>query len=399
MTIIILLTMHSSTKHELGQYMTTSIELQQTVLDFILNKPSRILEPSVGHGNLVDFITSNNKKMLFDMYEIDDTLLLLPSISRSNVVYADFMSSSISTTYTTIIGNPPYVRTTTGNLYIDFVEKCFRLLDESGELIFIVPSDFFKLTSASKLLNEMMHSGTMTHIYHPHNETLFEHASIDVIVFRYCKNNQLPHETIYNGQKMYLSNNDGLLLFSETNILNVVMFKDMFNIWVGIVSGKEDVYKNAELGNMVVLNGENKLEKYICIDKYPCENQQINTYLLEYKQVLIERGIRKMTEKNWFEWGALRNIKRVEQYMGQECIYIYNITRREIVAFKGTVGYFGGGLLMLMPKNQGMCLTPIVNYLNSDYFKNNFMFSGRFKLGHRGLSNSFIPNEVFEHSA
>ena len=393
--------MNSSTKHELGQYMTTSIELQQTVLDFILNKPSRILEPSVGHGNLVDFITSNNKKILFDMYEIDDTLLLLPSISRSNVVYADFMSSSISTTYTTIIGNPPYVRTTTGNLYIDFVEKCFRLLDESGELIFIVPSDFFKLTSASKLLNEMMHSGTMTHIYHPHNEALFEHASIDVIVFRYCKNNQLPHETMYNGQKMYLSNNDGLILFSETpsNILNVVMFKDVFNIWVGIVSGKEDVYKNAELGNMVVLNGENKLEKYICIDKYPCENQQINTYLLEYKQVLIERGIRKMTEKNWFEWGALRNIKRVEQHMGQECIYIYNITRREIVAFKGTVGYFGGGLLMLMPKNQGMCLTPIVNYLNSDYFKNNFMFSGRFKLGHRGLSNSFIPNEVFEYSA
>ena len=392
--------MHSSSKHALGQYMTTSIELKQTVLNFILNNPARILEPSVGRGDLVDFIASNNGKILFDMYEIDDTLTLLPSIQRSSVVYVDFMSALIPTTYTTIVGNPPYVRTTAGNLYIDFVEKCFRLLDEFGELIFIVPSDFFKLTSASKLLNEMMHCGTITHVYHPHNEGLFEHATIDVIVFRYCKNNQLPPETMYNGRMMHLTNNDGLILFSDAlSGVQSVMFKDVFDIWVGIVSGKEDVYKNAEFGNMDVLNGENKVEKYICIDKYPCETQEINAYLLEHKQVLIERGIRKMTEKNWFEWGALRNIKRVEQHMGQECIYIYNITRREIVAFKGTVGYFGGGLLMLMPKNQGMCLTPIVNYLNSDYFKNNFMFSGRFKLGHRGLSNSFIPNEVFEYSA
>ena len=56
----------------------------------------------------------------------------------------------------------------------------------NGELIFIVPFNFFKLTSVSKLLNKMMNKGTFTDIYHPHNEKLFEYASIDIIIFRYC---------------------------------------------------------------------------------------------------------------------------------------------------------------------------------------------------------------------
>jgi hypothetical protein len=47
---------------------------------------------------------------------------------------------------------------------------------------------------------------------------------------------------------------------------------------------------------------------------------------------------------------------------------------------------------MLKPKK--ICnLNNIVSYLNSDLFKNNFMFSGRFKIGHRQISNSYIPNE------
>lgn len=37
-------------------------------------------------------------------------------------------------------------------------------------MIFIVPSDFLKLTSASKILNIMINNGTFTHIYHPNNE-------------------------------------------------------------------------------------------------------------------------------------------------------------------------------------------------------------------------------------
>ena len=381
-----------TTIHSLGQYYTTHNDLKEKVYEFILNSPTIILEPSLGRGDLVIFITNKLPSIIFDMYEIDTQIKLLDNIEQDKVVYGDFMVQSITKTYKTIIGNPPYVRTKKGNLYIDFIEKCYELLDTNGELIFIVPSDFLKLTSASKLLNIMMSNGTFTHIFHPHNEKMFANASIDVIVFRYCKNSLIEKKVLYNDKILYISNSNGLITFDEKVNNNNVLFQDYFDIYVGLVSGKEEVYKNEELGNIEVLNGENKLEKYIYIENYPCENTKINEYLMKHKKELITRGIRKFNEKNWFEWGAPRNINTINSNIGKDCIYIYNLTRKSNVSFLGKVNYFGGGLLMLKPKK--ICnLNNIVLYINSATFKANFMFSGRFKIGHRQICNSYIPSD------
>jgi adenine-specific DNA-methyltransferase len=379
-------------KHDLGQYYTTHIELKEKVFEFILNSPSNILEPSIGRGDLITFINNRLPNITFDMYEIDNNIHLLDNIEKTNVIYGDFMTQHITKTYKTIIGNPPYVRTKKGNLYIDFTEKCYNLLDINGELIFIVPSDFLKLTSASKLLNNMMTQGTFTHIYHPHNEKMFANASIDIIIFRYCKNSSIEKKVLYNDKLLYITNSNGLITFDEKLNSNSVLFQDYFDIYVGLVSGKEEVYKNEELGNIELLNGENKVEKYIYIENYPCEDAKINEYLLQHKNELITRGIRKFTEKNWFEWGAPRNIDAINSNKTKDCIYIYNLTRKSNVSFLGKVSYFGGGLIMLKPKK--MCdLNKIVAYINSNTFKANFMFSGRFKIGHRQICNSYIPND------
>jgi len=382
-----------TTKNKLGQYFTTNIELKQKIFEFILNNHTNTLEPSIGQGDLVIYITDKIPNIIFDMYEIDDNIKLLNTIEKDKIIYGDFMKQSITKTYKTIIGNPPYIKTKKSNLYIDFTEKCYKLLDDNGELIFIVPSDFFKLTSSSKLLNEMMITGTFTHIFHPHNEKMFENAFIDIIIFRYCKNNLIEKNVLYNDKLLYIINSDGLITFSENKNNNTIMFKDYFDIYVGIVSGKDEVYKNKELGNIEVLNGEDKNEKYIYIDKYPCDNENINNYLLEHKKELIERGIRKFNNNNWFEWGAPRNITTINKNIGKECIYIYNLTRKSNVAFIGKINYFGGSLIMLKPKNDIINLNNIVSYLNSNIFKDNFIFSERFKIGHRQISNSYIPNE------
>jgi adenine-specific DNA-methyltransferase len=434
----------TKTKQSLGQYFTTNNELKEIVYKFILNNPTNILEPSIGQGDLVTFVTNKSPDVTFDMYEIDTKIKLLDSIEKDNVIYGDFMKQNIAKTYKTIIGNPPYVRTKKRNLYIDFIEKCYNLLDDDGELIFIIPSDFFKLTSASKLLNIMITNGTFTHIYHPHNEKLFDGANIDVIVFRYNKNNSIIKKVLYNDELKYIINSDGLITFTdkiEDKDNDKVMFKDYFDIYVGIVNGKEEVYKNASLGNIEVLNGENKVEKYIYIEKYPCDSEQINEYLSEHKKKLLERGIKKFNEKNWFEWGAPRNIKTINKNLGKDCIYIYNLTRvgnahicasssglssspdiiarmtrvgdtlvsssglmsspaarmtrKANVSFVDKVQYFGGGLIMLLPKKE--CnLNNIVAYLNSNTFKDNFIFSGRFKIGHRQISNFYIPKEYLD---
>jgi adenine-specific DNA-methyltransferase len=390
-------------KQSLGQYFTTNIELKEIVYKFILNNPTHILEPSIGQGDLVTFITNKLINVTFDMYEIDTKIKLLENIDKNNIIYGDFLKEKITKTYKTIIGNPPYVKTKKRNLYIDFIEKCYNLLDDNGELIFIIPSDFFKLTSASQLLNTMMINGTFTHIYHPHNEKLFDGANIDIIIFRYNKNNTIIKKVLYNDELKYIINSDGLITFNNINNNNNVMFKDYFDIYVGIVNGNEKIYKNANLGNIEVLNGENKVSKYIYIDKFPCDNDQVNEYLLEHKKKLLERGIKKFNENNWFEWGAPRNIKTINKNIGKDCIYIYNLTRVKNISFVDKVRYFGGSLIMLLPKKvspaQKNCassecnLNNIVKYLNSDAFKDNFIFSGRFKIGHRQISNFYIPNE------
>lgn len=380
-------------KHKLGQYFTTHNELKEKVFEFILNSPCNILEPCIGQGDLITFVTDKIPSITFDMYEIDTKIKLLNTIQKDNVVYGDFIKQTITKTYKTIIGNPPYVRTKKGNLYIDFTEKCYNLLDNNGELIFIVPSDFLKLTSASKLLNIMMATGTFTHIFHPHNEKMFENATIDIIVFRYCKNSLIDKSVLYNDKLLYITNSNGLITFGEEEEnINSVLFQDYFDIYVGLVSGKEDVYKNEDIGNIEVLNGEDKFNKYIYIDNYPCDNETINNYLLIHKEELIERKIRRFNENNWFEWGAPRNINSIKTNIGKDCIYLYNLTRKSNVSFLGKVTYFGGGLIMLKPKKE--CnLNNIVSYINSNRFKDNFMFSGRFKIGHRQICNSYIPQE------
>jgi adenine-specific DNA-methyltransferase len=240
----------------------------------------------------------------------------------------------------------------------------------------------------------MMTDGNFTHIYHPHDEKLFENASIDVIVFRYCKNKKLDNTILYNDKKMFVNNSNGLITFSDKVNKITETFQDYFDIYVGIVSGKDEIYKNEDIGNIDVLTKKDTIEKFILINKFPSGDKQIDDYLLLKKDVLMTRKIKKFNDKNWFEWGAPRNIKTIEEKINKDCIYIYNLSRQKNVAFKGKINYFGGNLIMLSPKKK-LNLDKIVNFLNTDVFKNNFMFAGRFKIGHRQISNSYFDISNF----
>jgi adenine-specific DNA-methyltransferase len=373
----------------LGQYFTKDLSLKNKVFEFIKNNPSLILEPSIGRGDLVTHVSDKIEKVKFDMFEIDNSITLLEKINKTKVIYGDFLKQNISRKYKTIIGNPPYVRTSKGNLYIDFTEKCFNLLEDNGELIFIVPSDFFKLTASVALLEKMMNVGTFTHIYHPNDEHLFKEASIDVIVYRYSKNTSLGNITYYNGEKKYINNNNGLITFHDNVVENNKSFKDYFTAHVGMVTGAEKIFKNNEYGNLELLNSNQQKENYIYIDKFPTENPSLNKYMESHKKHLISRKIKKFNETNWFQWGAIRNLSITKNNLGKDCIYIHTLTRKEIVAFKSKVTYFGGGLIMLLP-HQKIDLNLVVNYLNSEKFKKNFIYSGRFKIGQRQIINATI---------
>jgi adenine-specific DNA-methyltransferase len=373
---------------QLGQYFTISEELQTKVLTFILNKPKTILEPSFGKGHLVIKIIETLRNVKIVGYEIDKDVLPIVKSKNLNITYSDFLEEKIGDKYETIIGNPPYVKTSSGNLYIKFIEKCVELLGDMGELIFIVPSDFLKVTMSKNVISDMVSIGSFTDIYFPNKENLFTGANIDVMVFRYQKG-LFTNKAKINDKLMYSIFSDGIMTFHETLSTTSFMVKELFNVYVGIVSGKESVFKN-DNGNVKVLNDRGVEDTYVLLTSFPSPIEYINKYMLEHKSELISRKIRKFNEKNWWEWGALRNIKTIKENIGRPCIYMYNITRKSSIAFKGRVQLFGGKLLCMIPKSTSIDLDNVVEFLNSDVFKKNYIYSDRFKIGHKQLCNARI---------
>jgi adenine-specific DNA-methyltransferase len=107
----------------------------------------------------------------------------------------------------------------------------------------------------------------------------------------------------------------------------------------------------------------------------------------------MKRKIRKFNETNWYQFGALRNINFIQENLGKKCIYIYNVSRKENVAFIGRVDFFSSNLLLLLPKNK-VDLEKVNIYLNSTEFKENYTYSGRFMIGQKQIENHLTSNFI-----
>lgn len=389
------LLMVNNHKKQIGQYFTVSDRLQQFVFDKVKHRDSLLLEPSFGAGHLLKKFKAENDDYPMVCYELDDTII--PTVEfneHQSITYGDFTKQDITQKFKTIIGNPPYVKQKTGNLYIKFIELCFHLLDTDGEMIFIVPSDFIKLTSASSLIKTMIRHGSFTDFLFPHDEKLFDGACVDILVFRY-EMGLITNNTVVNGEQMICNSNNGIITFSQTEMTGVPV-SDMFNVYVGLISGKDEVYRN-DIGNMDVITDKDKIQKYIFAETFPTGDTAIDEHLINNKPVLLQRKIRKFNEKNWFEWGAIRNISFVKQNFGNPCIYVRNITRKTEVAFIGTVQYFSGSLICLIPKKD-VELQKIVSFINTENLQKDYKYSGRFKIGHRQLYHMMVPVKTLEPS-
>jgi adenine-specific DNA-methyltransferase len=243
-------------------------------------------------------------------YELDSKIKPVVAFNEYQTpVYGDFTQQTITTKFKTIVGNPPYVKQKTGNLYIKFIELCYNYLEDDGELIFIVPSDFIKLTSASSIIDTMTTNGCFTDFLFPHNERLFDGASIDVVVFRYQKGVK-SKKAIVNGKEVFCNVNKGIITFSDSEVAGFPV-DSKFNVYVGLVSGRDEIYR-VPFGNIDILNDKDRLEKFIFAESFPTKNTEIDAHLQKHKTALLERKIKKFSESNWFEWGAPRNISSIK---------------------------------------------------------------------------------------
>lgn len=370
----------------LGQYFTTSTRLQEFIYNHVQNKGRPLLEPSVGAGHLLQPFLTANAAYPITAYEIDPAINRLPLQPMQSPIIANFLTAEIEEQFDTIIGNPPFVkRKGQPNLYIDFVRKCVDLLSPTGELLFIVPSDFLKLTSAATLLQSMVAKGAFTDFIFPNNEGLFAGAAIDVVGFRYQRGlDQSVTQAKVDGTPMHVRCNKGIITFASTpaTATGTNTIADRFNVYVGIVSGRDNIYKR-DIGETDILVDKDTVERFILPRSWPPANPEIAAYLTTTKATLMERKIRKFNETNWWQWGALRNITAIEAAIGQPCIYVRNMTRADEVAFVSTVQLFGGSLLCLIPKEPiaEEALAAAAAAINQK--REEYLYSGRFKIGQK----------------
>jgi len=371
----------------LGQYFTIAPMLQQFIFDHVQYKGSPLLEPSFGAGHLLRLFKELDSNYPMVCYELDSTIQPVVSFNQHQThVYGDFLAQPMPRRFKTIIGNPPYVKQSSGNLYLAFISKCLDWLDTSGELLFIVPSEFLKQTSANAIVTRMATEGSFTHFYFPHDESLFEDASVDVVVFRYQKDLRTT-TTIVNGIERNYCVTNGILTFTDSGE-TLPRLGSLFDIYVGMVTGRDEIYK-VPFGTIDMRIDRDRVERYLFPTSFPTESQQINEYLLQHKPALMARRIRSFNESNWFEWGAPRNLKKIQAHWGRPCVYVRMLTRDTVVAFPGTVEYFGGTLLCLIPKNP-IELQKVCDALNQESFRTEYTYSGRFKIGHKQLANAAL---------
>lgn len=363
----------------LGQVFTpTSIVSEMLMLR---KNEGRILEPSCGNGAFFNQIPNCVG------IEID------PNHCPKSALNIDFFDYPTSEKFDTIIGNPPYVRyqdideTTKrklksplfderSNLYLFFIEKCILHLNVGGELIFITPRDFLKATSSIRLNQFIYENGTITDVIDLGDSRVFKGFNPNCIIFRFEKGN-FSRKT--NVSKEFVCCN-GQLMFTDNQY--PILFKEIFFVKVGAVSGDDKIFASETYGNRdFVCSYTQKTGK----TKRMIFNE-INDYLLQNKERLLARKIKKFDETNWWQWGRNHYIS------SEERIYVNSKTRQKNPFFTNPCNDYDGSVLAIFPRNQSCDLEKLCEELNAvNWYELGFVCDGRYIFSQKSLENALLP--------
>lgn len=364
------------TPYDTAKYMTT-----------LIKNNGLCLEPSSGDGIFLQFL-KNYISIEYDKVYADKT----------NSLNIDFFEYDISEKFDTVIGNPPYVLYKNflentkkllnssiiddrGNLFLHFIEKSFYHLNDNGEIIFIIPKEFLKLTSAIKLIAELMNNGTFTHILDLSEDNTFKGYGVDAIIFRYEKNNYNRDVITFNGVfKLEIVN--GFLNIKKDNE-KYINFSDLFYVKVGAVSGMDKIFNHDDGIDFVFSEtcSTNKTKKMLY--------NTIHDSLLTNKELLLNRKIKKFNDNNWFCWG--RNMYNSLD----DRIYVNTKTRKHNPFFINDCKNYDGSILAIFPKSKKYEIEFLKNFLNSvDWQSIGFYYNGRYIFNQKALENCILPEKL-----
>lgn len=355
----------------------------------------RVLEPSAGDGAFAACIRDCTA------IELD------PTVAPAGALVQNFFSYPVGRKFSTVLGNPPYVRYQDieddtkallntarfdgrSNLYLFFIEKAVQHLRPGGELIFIVPREFIKLTSARRLNAWLFEKGTITHWIETGDQKIFHGAVPNCAVFRFELDNysRTTHWRVLGDdgwQKRTFTEMHGQLAFLEKDM--TVPLSLLFNVKVGAVSGADPVFIHPDGNQEFVYSktrdtGETRRMIY---------NMQ-HPDLTKYKSQLLSRRIKMFDEGNWWKWG------RAYHESDAPRIYVNGKTRRQKPFFVHDCTAYDGSILALFPKVRSMDLDRATQLLNTivpwDHL--GFVVDGRYLFSQRTLETVLLPEAFRE---
>ncbi|MEW6164602.1 MAG: class I SAM-dependent methyltransferase [Pseudomonadota bacterium] len=365
--------------HALGQVFTPDAVVDRMLA--LRQRRGRSLDPSAGDGAFSRRITG------CEAIEID------PAVAPPGARVMDFFSLPLTEKFDTIIGNPPYVRQQDipaetlarldsalfdgrSNLYLYFIEKAVRHLRRGGELIFIVPREFAKLTAARKL-NAFLHGeGDITDFIETGDARIFGSHNPNCAIFRFERGrherrlNDGRHFQLVDGQLMFLRGDYRLPL------------SRFFDVKVGAVSGADEIFEHPEGNAEFVCSktvDDGRTRRMIFGIPHP--------HLEAHKEKLLARRVRPFDESNWWHWGRQHHVAAGPR------IYVNAKTRRARPFFLHDCPNYDGAVLALFPKLPGMDLALATDMLNDrvDWEELGFVCDGRFLFTQRSLQNCLLP--------
>ncbi len=379
----------------------------------LVRNSGRILEPACGDGAFL--------KHFPDALGIE----IDPRHAPPGAEVMNFFELAEDELFSTIIGNPPYVRyqdispgtrrlargsvlDKRANLYLFFIEKCLRHLEPGGELIFITPRDLLKATSAVPLNRLLSDAGTITDFIDLGDLHLFNGATPNCAIWRFERGNDLRrtrYATLGSSDNASGLQNlqwedrrfvesGGHLLFTRHEY--PLCLSDIAFVKVGAVSAADDLYTSDEFGNRDFVcsstGADGKTRRMIW-----CEpGEPTPEVLLPHKERLIARRIRHFDEFNWWQWG--RGYYQSEQPR----IYVNGKTRRSQPFFTHDCLNYDGSVLAIFPHDQTVDVQALAQALNGvDWPDLGFVCDGRFLFTQRSLEQTPLPESfrIFQPEA
>lgn len=433
-----------SMKEQRGQFFTTLQPVQETMTSLIRHDTdASVLEPSAGRGDLVLAMERHGYHSI-DAVEYDGSIgRICDTEIRTASFFDAFPVGTHDGTYDVVIGNPPYVAwknletaqqgdenvlaakrgySDKCNFYFLFIDRAIDLLAEHGEMVLIVPKEWLYSTSAKPLRDKMVRSGAITDIIDLNEERVFDDATPPaMMIFRYVRG-QSQDGIRYRdglvgkqGMKSLIRTQSHWLLVSEDlgrRLEDATPLGTLYIPRVGIVSGADGAYlvSDAGIAASAEANGWRGFSRYITTDGiktfvdptgYEWEelSEQARRHLKDHETELRARRIMRITDDNWFRYGAVRN--RDAMLSDIERFYVRCRTRDAHPFFyderyaRDGVCLYSGGIIGLF-RNDGLDSSitrdAIMEYLNSNTAADVFVAMGMTT----GNKKTFMPSTLSE---